>query len=101
MFYIGDLVVRLRSNRTKAEDFRAFTLADLSRTAIEQLAEYKAENVNIVACHFNSHSTEIATNELVNVVMYHQFLYFKSLTVIAKFISAVIICNALDLYSFL
>jgi hypothetical protein len=29
-------------------------MVDLSRTAIEQLAESKAENVNIVACHFDS-----------------------------------------------
>jgi hypothetical protein len=47
------------------------------------------------------HSTEIVTNELVNVVMYRQFLFFKSLPVIVKFISIVILCNALDLYSFL
>jgi hypothetical protein len=40
-------------------------------------------------------------NELVNVVMYCQFLFFKSLPVIVKFISAVILCNAVDLYSFL
>jgi hypothetical protein len=33
---------------------RAFTLVNLSRTAIEQLAKSKAENVNIVACHFDS-----------------------------------------------
>jgi hypothetical protein len=33
---------------------RAFTLVGLSRTAIEQLAESKAENVYIVACHFDS-----------------------------------------------
>jgi hypothetical protein len=32
----------------------AFTLVDLSRTAIGQLAESKAENVYIVACHFDS-----------------------------------------------
>jgi hypothetical protein len=51
---------------------RAFTLVDLSRTAIEQLAESKAENVYI-----RFHLTEIATNELVNVVMYRQFLLFK------------------------
>jgi hypothetical protein len=71
---------------------RAFTLVDLSRTAIEQLAEPKAVRF---------HSTEIATNELANVVMYRQCLFFKSLPIIAKFISAVILCNALDLYSFL
>jgi hypothetical protein len=33
---------------------RAFTLVDLSRTAIEQLAEPKAENVYIVTCRFDS-----------------------------------------------
>jgi hypothetical protein len=33
---------------------RAFTLVDLSRTAIEQLSESKAENVHIVASHFDS-----------------------------------------------
>jgi hypothetical protein len=32
----------------------AFKLVDLSRTAIEQLAESKTENVYIVACHFDS-----------------------------------------------
>jgi hypothetical protein len=31
-----------------------FTLVDVSRTAIEQLAESKTENVYIVACHFDS-----------------------------------------------
>jgi hypothetical protein len=50
---------------------------------------------------FRFHSAETATEELVNVVMYHQFLFFKSLPVIVKFISAVILCNALDLYSLL
>jgi hypothetical protein len=40
------------------------------------------------------------TDELVNVVMYYQFLFFKSLAVIVKFISSVILCNAVDLYSF-
>jgi hypothetical protein len=33
---------------------RAFTLVDPSRMATEQLAESKAENVYIVACHFDS-----------------------------------------------
>jgi hypothetical protein len=33
---------------------RAFTLVNLSRTAIEQLPEPKAENVYIVTCHFDS-----------------------------------------------
>jgi hypothetical protein len=76
---------------------RAFTLVDLSRTAIEQLAESKAENVYIVACHFDS----IQQKLLVNVVMCHQFLFFKSFPVTVKFISTGILCNALDLYSFL
>jgi hypothetical protein len=77
------------------------TLVNLSRMTIEQLAESKAENVYIVTCHFDRNSTEIATNELVNVVMYCQFLFFKLLPVIVKFISAVILCSAVDLYSFL
>jgi hypothetical protein len=50
----------------------AFTLVDLSRTAIEQQAESKAENIYIFACHFDS--TKIATNELVNVIMYRQII---------------------------
>jgi hypothetical protein len=36
-----------------------FTLIDLSCTAIEQLAESKAENVYIVACHFDSIQQEL------------------------------------------
>jgi hypothetical protein len=32
----------------------AFTLVNLSRMAIEHLAESKAENVYIVVCHFDS-----------------------------------------------
>jgi hypothetical protein len=31
-----------------------FTLVDLNRMAIEELAESKDENVHNVACHFNS-----------------------------------------------
>jgi hypothetical protein len=38
----------------KAEDLCVFTSVDLSRTAIEQLAESKAENVYIVTCNFDS-----------------------------------------------
>jgi hypothetical protein len=33
---------------------RAFTLVNLSCTAIQQLAKSKVENVCIVACHFHS-----------------------------------------------
>jgi hypothetical protein len=32
----------------------AFTLVDLSRMVIEQLAKSKAENIYIAACHFDS-----------------------------------------------
>jgi hypothetical protein len=41
------------------------------------------------------------TNELVNVVTNHQFLFIMSFPVTVKFISAVILGNAVDLYSFL
>jgi hypothetical protein len=43
----------IESNESRGP-LRAFKLADLNRTAIEQLAESKAYNVYIVACHFNS-----------------------------------------------
>jgi hypothetical protein len=46
-------VAALESNESR-RPLRAFTLVDLSRTAIEQLAESKAENVCIVTCHFDS-----------------------------------------------
>jgi hypothetical protein len=46
--YTGHLVVRLQSNRPSTQPC-AFTLADLSRTAVEQLDESKDENVYIVA----------------------------------------------------
>jgi hypothetical protein len=52
--YTGYLVVRLRLNRTSRKPCCAFTLVDLSRTAVEQLDESKDKNVHIVANHFYS-----------------------------------------------
>jgi hypothetical protein len=52
--YTGYLVVRLRLNRTSRQPCCAFTLVDLSRTAVEQLDESKNKNVHIVASHFYS-----------------------------------------------
>jgi hypothetical protein len=46
-------VAAIESNESRGP-LRAFTLVDPSRTAIEQLAESKAENGYIVACHFDS-----------------------------------------------
>jgi hypothetical protein len=43
----------IESNESR-RPLRAFTLVDLNRTAIEKLAEPKAENVCIVTCHFDS-----------------------------------------------
>jgi hypothetical protein len=43
----------IESNESKGP-LLAFTFVDMSSTAIEQLAEPKAENVYIVTCHFDS-----------------------------------------------
>jgi hypothetical protein len=47
------LAAAIESNESR-RPLRAFTLVDLSRTVIKQLAEPKAENVYIVTCHFDS-----------------------------------------------
>jgi hypothetical protein len=93
--------VRLRSNRTKTEDLLA--RLHWSILVARPLNTWPNPKLKVFHCRlsFRFRSAEIATNELVNVVMYRQFLFFKSLPVIVKFISAVILCNALDLYLFL
>jgi hypothetical protein len=90
----------IESNKSRGP-VRAFTVVSLSREAIEQLAESKAENVYIVACHFNSIQQKLLQTSWWMWLCFINFLFFKSLPVIVKFISAVILCNALDLYSFL
>jgi hypothetical protein len=45
-------VAVIESNGSRGP-LRSFTMVDLSRMAMEQLAESKAENVYIVACHFD------------------------------------------------
>jgi hypothetical protein len=78
----------IESNESRGP-LRAFKLVNLSRTAIEQLAESKAEKLHC-RLSFRFHSIETATDELVSAVMYRHFLFFKSL----PFISAVILCSA-------
>jgi hypothetical protein len=46
-------VAVIESNKSRGP-LRAFTLVDVNRMAIKQLAESKAENVYTVACHFDS-----------------------------------------------
>jgi hypothetical protein len=48
----------MASNESRGP-LRAFTLVDLSRKAIEELAESKSENVYIVACHFDSNEQKL------------------------------------------
>jgi hypothetical protein len=72
--YTGDLVVRLRSNRTEAEDLaRVYTGRSWSH------GHWTAGRIQSIKClhcrlSFKFHSTEIATNELVNVDMQRQII---------------------------
>jgi hypothetical protein len=78
-----------------------FTLLDLSSTAVEKLAEFNDER-KCLHCHlsFRFHSTETVKSKLVIVVMYLKVLNLNHF-VIVKSISAVILCSAVDLHSFL